>query len=45
MPLSGVRYRVVRKGGEKIRLAFRGKGKVLEATKLPKHSLRTRMMK
>ena len=45
MPLSGVRYRVVRKGGEKIRLALRSKGKVLEATKLPKHSLRTRMMK
>ena len=44
MPLSGVRYRVVRKGGEKIRLAFRGKGKVVEAKKL-KSSLRTRMMK
>jgi len=45
MPLKNVRYRVVQRGGEKIRLAFRGKGKVVEAKKLPKPSLRTRRMK
>ena len=31
MPLKGVRYRVVTRGGKKIRLAFRGKKKVVEA--------------
>lgn len=34
MPLKGVRYRVVTKGGKKIRLAFRGKKKVVEAKNL-----------
>lgn len=34
MPLQGVRYRVVRRGGKKIRLAFRGKGTVVEAKNL-----------
>lgn len=34
MPLTGVRYRVVTRGGKKIRLAFRGKGKVVEAKNL-----------
>ena len=32
MPLKGrIRYRVVTRGGKKIRLAFRGKKKVVEA--------------
>lgn len=35
MPLGkGVRYRVVERGGKKIRLAFKGKGKVVEAKNL-----------
>ena len=34
MPLEGVRYRVVRRGGKKIRLAFRG-NKVVEHKVLP----------
>lgn len=35
MPLGkGVRYRVVTKGGSKIRLAFRGKKRVVEAKNL-----------
>ncbi len=34
MPLTGVRYRVIRRGGKKIRLAFRG-NKVVEAKALP----------
>lgn len=33
MPLKGVRYRVVRRGGRKIRLAFRG-NRVVEAKNL-----------
>ena len=33
MPLKGVRYRVVTRGGEKVRLAFRG-NKVVEAKNL-----------
>lgn len=38
MPLpKGTRYRVTRKGGKKIRLAFKqGTNKVLEAKELPK---------
>jgi hypothetical protein len=40
MPLGkGVRFRVVTRGGKKIRLAFRG-NKVVEATKLPKKKKR-----
>lgn len=35
MPLRGVKYRVVTRGGKKIRLAYRG-GKVVEAKVLPK---------
>ena len=35
MPLRDVRYRVkTTKSGEKVRLAFRGKGKVVEAKNL-----------
>lgn len=35
MPLKGnVRYRVTKKGGQPVRLAFRGKGKVVEAKNL-----------
>ena len=35
MPLHDVRYRVkTTKSGEKVRLAFRGKGKVVEAKNL-----------
>lgn len=35
MPLKGVRYRVVTtKTGKKVRLAFRGKGNVVEAKNL-----------
>lgn len=35
MPLGpGIRYRVVTRGGKKIRLAFKGKGKVVEAKNL-----------
>ena len=34
MPLPGARYRVVKRGGEKIRLAFRGKKTVIEAKNL-----------
>ena len=35
MPLGkGIRYRVVRRGKKKIRLAFKGKGAVLEAKNL-----------
>ena len=34
MPLKNVRYRVVTRGGTKIRLAFRGKGTVVEAKNL-----------
>ena len=34
MPLKGVRYRVVRRGGKKIRLALRGKKTVVEAKNL-----------
>ena len=37
MPLTNVRYRVkTTKSGKKIRLAFRGKGKVVEAKRLYK---------
>ena len=35
MPIEGAKYRVVTKGGKKIRLAF-VKGKVVEAKELPK---------
>ena len=35
MPVpKGARYRVVKRGGQKIRLAFVGKGKVVEAKNL-----------
>lgn len=34
MPLSNVRYRVVTRGGKKIRLAFRGASTVVEAKNL-----------
>jgi hypothetical protein len=30
MPLKGVRYRVKRAGGKKVRVAFRGKKNVIE---------------
>ena len=44
MPVpKGARYRVVTRGGQKIRLAFVGKGKVVEAKKLPKKSLKRSM--
>ena len=37
MPVpKGARFRVVTRGGEKIRLAIVGKGKVVEAKKLKK---------
>lgn len=41
MPLSGVRYRVERRGGDKIRLAFRGKGTVVEAKNLDTGAMHT----
>ena len=42
MPLGpGVRYRVVMKGGKKIRLAFRGKETVVEAKNLETGSTHT----
>mgnify|MGYP001619269868 FL=1 len=34
MPIPGARYRVVTRGGKKVRLAFKGKGKVVEAKNL-----------
>ena len=34
MPLKGVRYRVVKTKKGNVRLAFRGKGKVVEAKKM-----------
>lgn len=41
MPLSGVRYRVVNRGGENIRLAFRGKKTVVEAKNLKTGAMHT----
>jgi len=44
MPVpKNARYRVVTRGGEKIRLTFVGKGKVVEAKKLPKRGLKRSM--
>jgi len=40
MPLTNVRYRVAQKGGEKIRLAFRG-NKVVEAKNLRTGAMHT----
>jgi len=34
MPIKSARYRVTIKGGQKVRLAFKGKGKVVEAKNL-----------
>jgi hypothetical protein len=40
MPLSGVRYRVVKRGGKRIRLAFRG-NTVVEAKNLETGAIHT----
>ena len=41
MPIEGARYRVITRGGKKIRLAFRGKGKVVEAKNLETGAIHT----
>ncbi len=42
MPIPGARYRVMRtKGGKKVRLAFKGKGKVVEAKNLETGAIHT----